>query len=217
MKLIKIGVIAAVAAIALFAVAGTALATPTGTFANGNAPFITPAGNTTNSSVTASGTGQTFAVSGFNVTCSVTGSGYVPVTFHTGAHITSISFFACTASLGNASVDTSCVNSTQSWVLHAKGTVAANSVSGTVNVTCPVIITITALGGLVDCDLTVNPTPSVAGIYTNVNTSLVVNGIVPFTRTGSSACPASGNATQTGTVTFKADTPNHNLSITNAS
>ena len=150
----------AASAVALLAVvlvvAGPAGATPTGTVPNGNAPYMTPAGNTTSSSITLSGAGYTWAVGGFNHTCTVKGLGYVPAVDHTSVYLTSIAFTSCVSTLGTIVVDTSCVNSATPWVLHIRGTVVNSSVAGTRNYGCPQVVTLTALGGLVDCDLTIH-------------------------------------------------------------
>lgn len=206
MSIVKSGVLAAlVVVVALAVVAAPAMATPNNTTSvTQSAPFITPIGNTATSSFTASSPSSSFAVGSLTITCTSTVRGYVPAT-HTRALLTAVNFpNPCTATVGTVSSVTTTASSTNPWILHARS-VSGNSATGTIEIPAGGNASITITAGILgSCSLIVGP-QSIDATYTNVNHSLVVaDSSVAFTRTGSAACPASGNAAQSGTYTISA-------------
>jgi hypothetical protein len=223
MKAIRLGALVALLLItAAVVLASPAFATPNITASSGTvngesahragavAPFITPSGDTIRSSITFTGTGSSFRIGSFSVTCVVTGSGYVTVT-HTQVRITTISFTGCTDTFGGRpTVDSSCANSVTPWFLHVK-TLNAGSSTGTVNI-CRVSILLTSP---VRCTYTVGP-QSVDVTFTNTDTSLTVNdaSVANTLDAGSSGLCPTGAADQRGVITARTDTRTDDLRVT---
>ena len=233
MKLFRGGLFGLLAlAVALAVVAQPAFATPRATFSTGTsavAPFLTPIGNTSTSSVTAASPRVDISATAplgvmVTLTCMSSGSGYVPTT-HTSAWITDFRFFNCRSTLGTAPTVTTDASSLRAYVLHSTSEVAPlNGTSWRTVLGIPVgqSISIFVALGASSCRITVGPQSFGAGTWTNVARTFAMTGSQAlFTLDGGSSAlcpdPRFGVGRITGTYTFRPDTANDALRVTNAS
>ena len=228
MKVFKLSVLVIFVLMAALAVlARPAFATPRLTASTGSspvAPFITPIGNTTTSTVSGSSSDSRFSSTapfGVIVTISCTDSrttGYVPTT-HTRANVTSLTFTTCRSSIGGNVTFTTTASSASPWLLHVRsGPDGAGSSTGTIEIPA---------GGRANiridnprCTITITP-QSIENSFTNANTSMfTADGGVAFTlAAGDSAlCPSARTpATLSGTYTLRPATARDDIRITAAS
>ena len=213
-------------------VSSPAFATPNLTASSGNrpvAPFITPLGNTRDSSsrgVVVSPETARLTLGGTNISCRTANAiGYVTVT-NTQLRLTSMKFGdgrggTCTISTGGT-IDNDMIiggaSSINPWHLHVRSNDAANrSAAGTINISTS--FSFSATNGGVSCDFTVSARQSVAVTYTYGTTSLVVDGTLTVGVRGVTnplrLCPASGAGSFRATYTVRPDTTRDRITVTN--
>ncbi len=233
MRLVRPGVLFALVLVGTVAVIATpAFATPNITASSGTrpvTPFITPMGNTRDSSSRASSIDFTLSFGGASLACRTAGlTGYVAIT-HTQLRVTSLLFgdgrgATCTGT-GGMTVDgdsiVSGASSANPWHLHLKTNNApTRSATGTLNSSSIFSFTLTVGGGS-SCIVTVAGPQSLPVTYTYTTTSLVLNGSLPVVVMGVTdplrLCPAGGTWTVRATYTFRPGTQNHRLVVTTAS
>jgi hypothetical protein len=202
-------------------VAAPVFATPNITASSGSrsvAPFITPIGNTSTSTLTGASTDFSFTGSGFGgtrftVTCADSSMGGHVVVTHTRALLTAVAMARCNA--GTFTIATS-ASSTTPWPWHVR-TVGSGSATGSIEIPAGGSLTITAGGGA--CTVVVTP-QSIDVTFTDAATSLVVsdNSIVYTVRGIGPGCPVSRSLLRfTGVFTFRLSTANDQLAVTSAS
>jgi hypothetical protein len=211
---------------AVVVIASPAFATPNLTDSSGTrpvAPFITPIGNTTDSSVAATEDGtsrftafSTLLGSNIVVSCASTAQGHVLAT-HTRAVIDTLRFDSCRTSVGGTVVVRTNADSTRCpFFLHvARRNAGATSWDGTFNIpTCgSITIEITGLPLGASCGISLTVPQSIRGTDTDVvatrATSLsIFDTTVQFRRTaGTVGCVDDRRtATQQGLYTLAAVT-----------
>jgi hypothetical protein len=168
-------------------------------------PFLTPIGNTSSSSITATSGLSQFAFGGASMTCTSVTSGYVPLT-HTRVLITRLDYVTCLArGLGGLARVTTSASSAAPWNIHVTAyDVPSGSWGGTINIPAGgrAEIELTAS----NCVLVVQP-QSVDLVGDNATRALeVADESIAFTRTGSATCPPSGLMSLLGAYAMRADT-----------
>ena len=234
MKVMKAGVLIALVLVsAVVVVASPAFATPNITASSGTravAPFITPLGNTTTSSITAPSTDSSFATRARDgrtpatLTCRDTrSSGYVDTSTHTQGRITRLDFTNCRSDELGAGVSvTTTASSANPFFLHVRSGPDANGNStGTFNIPTNGSITVTVtVFGIRACSFSVGP-QSVRVTFNNTTTILTVNdSTIRFSNTTAinDSCPDDRLlARQTGTFNLRADTTRDDIRVTAAS
>jgi hypothetical protein len=226
MKALKAGVLAALVLVsAVVVVASPAFATPNITASSGSgavAPFITPIGNTTNSSINGVSTdsGFVFVLPGgirMRILCAdSTARGYVVQT-HTRGLVTSLTFSSCTSGLGGAVTVATSASSTRPWFLHVRSS-SGDSSTGSVEIPSSGSATITT--SVPRCTIVFSP-QSIFGTFTHNSRSLVINDpTMAFTLTAGSgaSCPSPATPpSQFGSYTLRPSTARDDIGVTPAS
>jgi hypothetical protein len=209
-------------------VSSPALATPNITASSGTgvaSPFLTPMGNTRDSSSRGSSTDTRLVLNGTTITCRTANAVGYTATTHTQLRLTSMTFgdgrgSTCITS-GRVPIVGDSINGGASsvvpWHVHVKTNDAgARSATGTINISTS--FSFTASNGVTTCDFTVSGSQSVTVTYTYSSTSLIVDGalVVGVTRVAGS-CPTSGSADFRAAYTVRPDTSNHRVTVTNDS